>query len=96
MSIVTIALIQESDTRVFGFRWRPLYNAKTAARELLVGLGEWLDWIVSVLIKLPLIVLWVATVGAILWVLWRISRLIWLQIMRPKVATKASMNAPDI
>ena len=95
MSVVTIALMQESDTRVFGFRWRPLYNAKTAARELLVGLGEWLDWIVSVLIKLPLIVLWVATVGGILWVLWKIGRLIWLQILKPKVTTKASMNAPD-
>jgi hypothetical protein len=95
MSMVTIAVMQESDTPLFGFRWRPLYNAKIAARELLVGLEEWLDWIISVLIKLPLIVLWVATVGAILCVLWKISRLIWLQILKPKVTTKAPMNAPD-
>jgi hypothetical protein len=93
--MVTIAVMQESDTPLFGFRWRPLYNAKIAARELLVGLEEWLDWIISVLIKLPLIVLWVATVGAILCVLWKISRLIWLQILKPKVTTKAPMNAPD-
>lgn len=95
MSVVTIALMQESDTRVFGFRWRPLYNAKTSARELLVGLGEWLDWIVSVLIKLPLILLWVATMGGILLVLWKIGRLIWLQTVKPKVGTQALMNAPD-
>lgn len=96
MSVVTIALMQESDTRVFGFRWRPLYNAKTAARELLAGLGEWLDWIISILIKLPLIVLWIATVGAILWVLWKIARLMWLQTLSPKAARKTSMNAADI
>jgi hypothetical protein len=57
-----------------------------------MGLGEWLDWIVSVVIKLPLIVLWVATVGSILWVLWKIGRLIWLQILTPTIVTKPSMN----
>jgi hypothetical protein len=85
--------MQESDARVFGFRWRPFYNAKTAARELLVGLGEWLDWIVSVLIKLPLILLWVATVGTILWVLWKVGCLTWVQILKPK-EVKAPVNAP--
>jgi hypothetical protein len=92
MSVVTIALLQESDTRVFGFQWRPLYNAKTATRELLIGLGEWLDWIVSVLIKLPLILLWVATVGSILWVLWKIGRRIWLQTLKPTIVTKPSTD----
>jgi Domain of unknown function (DUF4349) len=38
MSVVTIALMQESEARVFGIRWRPLYNAKIAVRELLVDL----------------------------------------------------------
>jgi hypothetical protein len=47
MSLVTVALMQESDAQVFGIRWRPMYNAKIAARELLVGLGEWLDWVVA-------------------------------------------------
>ena len=43
MSVVTIALMEESDARVFGIRWRPLHNAKIVARELLAGLGDWVD-----------------------------------------------------
>jgi Domain of unknown function (DUF4349) len=95
MSVVTIALMQESNTRVFGIRWRPVDNAKIAARELLVGLGEWLDWVVAVLIKLPLIVLWAATVGGILWLLWSIGRSIWLRFLKPRVTRRGATNAPD-
>ena len=95
MSVVTIALMEESDARVFGIRWRPLHNAKIVARELLAGLGDWVDWVVAVLIKLPLMVLWVATVGGILWVLWKISHQIWLQFLKPTETTKDSMKAPD-
>jgi hypothetical protein len=86
MSVVTIALMQESDAKVFDIRWRPLYNAKIAARELLVGLGEWLDWAVAIFIKLPLVVLWAMTVGGILWAVWRVGRFAWLRFLKPRVA----------
>ena len=85
MSAVSITLAQESDTRVFGLHWRPLYNAKVAARELLVGLGEWMDWVVAVVIKLPLILLWALTVGALLWVVWKIGRAAWARLVRANV-----------
>jgi hypothetical protein len=86
MSVVTIALMQESDAQVFGMRWRPLYNAKIATRELVEGLGEWLDWVVAIFIKLPLIVLWAMTVGGILWAVWKVGRLAWLRFLNLKVA----------
>jgi hypothetical protein len=89
MSAVGITLTQESDTRVLGIRWRPLYNAKIATRELLVGLGEWTDWVVAVLIKLPLILLWALTVGALLWVVWKIGRAAWPRFLKAKNAGKA-------
>jgi hypothetical protein len=89
MSAVRITLTQESDTRVLGIRWRPLYNAKIATRELLVGLGEWTDWVVAVLIKLPLILLWALTVGALLWVVWKIGRAAWPRFLKAKNAGKA-------
>ena len=89
MSAVSIALAQESDTRVFGIHWRPLYNAKVSLRELLVGLGEWMDWVIAVFIKLPLIFLWTLTVGAITWVVWKIGRAVWLRARRAKNAGKA-------
>ncbi len=86
MSVVTIALMQESDAQVFGMRWRPPYNAKIAASELVVGLGEWLDWVVAISIKLPLIVLWATTMGGILWAVWKVGRLAWLGFLKPRVA----------
>ncbi|MGA3318545.1 MAG: DUF4349 domain-containing protein [Candidatus Korobacteraceae bacterium] len=89
MSAVGITLSQESDTRVLGIRWRPLYNAKIATRELLVGLGEWTDWVVAVLIRLPLILLWALTVGALLWVVWKIGRAAWPRFLKAKNAGKA-------
>jgi hypothetical protein len=89
MSVVTIALTQESEARVFGIRWRPLYNAKVAVHDLLEGLGDWLDSVVAILIKLPLIVLWTLTVGLILWVVWQIGRSVWLRFLKPRLAQKA-------
>ncbi len=88
MPTVSITLTQESNTRVLGIRWRPLYNAKISTRELLAGLGEWIDWVVALLIKLPLILLWTLTLGALLWVVWRVGRAAW-RFVRPKNAASA-------
>jgi hypothetical protein len=82
MSVVTIVLMQESDARALGVHWRPVYDMKIAVHELLVGLGEWLDWVVAVVIKLPLIVVWITTVGAIIWICWRIGRFVWMRFQK--------------
>jgi len=84
MSAVEINLTQQSDARILGLRWRPLYNAKVATRELLVGLGDWTDWVVEVVIKLPLILLWVGTVGGLLWVVVKIGRAAWIRFVKPR------------
>jgi len=89
MSVVNIGLRQEYEARVFGIRWRPLYNAKVAVHDLLEGLGDWADSVVAIVIKLPLIVLWTLTVGVILWVVWRIGRSVWLRLLKPRLAQKA-------
>ncbi len=87
MSAVQITLTQESDSRVLGIQWRPLYNAKTATHDLLAGLGRWMDWIVEVLITLPLILLWAVTIGAIVWIVWRLGRAVWRRV-KPKNPAK--------
>jgi hypothetical protein len=89
MSLVTIALTQESEARAFDVGWHPLYNAKAAVRDLLEGLGDWVDSVVAILIELPLIILWTLTVGAILWVVWQIGRSVWLRFLKPRLAPKA-------
>lgn len=88
MSAVQITLTQESETRILGIRWRPIYNAKVATREMLVGLGEWTDWVVELIIKLPLILLWAVTVGALLWVVWKFGRAVWERFPRAKHAAQ--------
>ncbi|HEU5402467.1 MAG TPA: DUF4349 domain-containing protein [Terriglobales bacterium] len=85
MSLIAIVLAQQSDTRVFGSQWRPLFNAKVAFRDLFSGLSDWLDWIVAVLIKLPLIVLWLATIGVIAWGGWKVGRWGWLRWFKPRM-----------
>ena len=84
MSAVQINLTQESDARVFGIQWRPLSNAKAATHELLIGLGDWIDAMVTIVIKLPLILLWTATVAAFLLVVWKIARALWRRVKPPK------------
>jgi len=96
MSAISVSLTQESDTRVLGIGWRPLYNVKTATRELLAGLGEWMDWVVSLFIKLPLVLLWALTVGGLLWVIWRIGRAVWPRFVKAKKpgSTTTQPSAP--
>ena len=84
MSAVQITLTQESDSRVLGIQWRPLYNAKTATHDLLIGLGDWVDFIVTLFIKLPLILLWTVTVAAFLLVVWKIARALWRRVKPPE------------
>ncbi|MFZ0313599.1 MAG: DUF4349 domain-containing protein [Candidatus Korobacteraceae bacterium] len=89
MSAVSIILTQKSDIAVVGVQWRPLYNAKIAVRELLAGLGDWTDWMVALLIKLPLILLWALTVGGLVWLVWKIGRAAWPRFLKAKDAGKA-------
>lgn len=62
MSAVSLSLRQPYATTIGGIEWRPLNNAKSAVRDLLTGLSDWADSIISVVINLPLILLWIATV----------------------------------
>jgi len=89
MSQVAIILSQPAETRVLGAEWKPLDNAKTAMRELLSGLGDWLDWIVAVLIRLPLVAIWTGTVGFIVWVVWKVGRWGWLHWFKATLTPQA-------
>lgn len=82
MSAIQISLTEEPQATVAA-RWRPLYNAKNAAHEMLVGVGEWLDWAVAFIISLPLILLWTCSIGGLLWVAWRSLRWAWLRWFKP-------------
>jgi hypothetical protein len=77
MSAISIRLIQESDAQVAGLHWRPLYNAKLAAREMLSGLADWVDFLVALILKLPLILVWFVTAVLLAAMAWKGMRWLW-------------------
>ena len=82
MSAIQVSLSEEPQATV-ATQWRPLYNAKNAAHEMLTGIGDWVDWAVAFVISIPLILLWVCSVGGLLWTGWRILRFVWVRWLKP-------------
>ena len=95
MSAVEISLNEQVTAPVSAVEWRPWYNAKAATHELLVGLGAWMDWVVQLLIELPLFLLWTVTIGGILWTVWKMGRAVWRRIA-PKNAGLGTGPAGDL
>jgi Domain of unknown function (DUF4349) len=71
---LNITLRSEADAQVFGLNWRPLYQAKSAAREGLDGLGEYAAAMTAFVFDLPMILLWLFTILAGAAVGWRILK----------------------
>ena len=80
MASITASLIEEGDVKVFGLSWRPLYVAKQALRSMLAGLADYVDSMINFVFQLPVILLWLATIGLIFMVGWKILRWIWKKI----------------
>lgn len=71
MTEITAYLTAENDVTVFGIYWRPLGELKQAVHSLLLGLADYASIMMAFLIYLPLILLWVLTGAAILFVIWK-------------------------
>jgi hypothetical protein len=84
MSQIKIALDQPTESAVLTGRWHPMHNARLAATELLEGSSEWLDWIIAMLIKLPLYLLWTFTVVTILLVASKVLLRAWRWLRPPQ------------
>lgn len=74
MATIVVSLRPQIDTAVFGLNWRPLYQLKVAARSALDGIADYATAMVSIILYLPVLLLWGATIlfGAV--VGWRILR----------------------
>ena len=71
---INITVRTEGDAKVFGLKWRPLYQLKIAAREGLDGFGEYAASMTTFVFYLPTILLWLFTILAGAAVGWRILR----------------------
>ncbi len=74
MSSITMTVRPQVTALAAAFEWHPLANAREAYRDLVAGLATFADFIVGVLIRLPLILLWTAFILAIAIYGWRVGR----------------------
>lgn len=77
MTSITASLTEEGDVEVFGINWRPLYVAKQALRNTISGLAGYVDSMINFVFQLPVILLWLVTIGLIALLGWKILRWIW-------------------
>lgn len=70
MSAVTIQVKQQSAVVVAG--WHPGENAREAWRTVVSGLTAFADGVVTLVIMLPLVLLWTVSLGGLTWLVWRI------------------------
>jgi len=71
---MTITLRAETEARVWGLNWRPLYSLKLAVRDGLDGLAEYAGTMAEILFFLPTVLLWMVTIIASGAAAWRIAR----------------------
>lgn len=83
MSTIRINLSADADIKVFGLRWRPLIVTKRAFKSMLEGLTGYVDAMIMFIFKLPVILLWIATITAILFVLAKFLRFLYRKIIKP-------------
>jgi len=73
---INISLRSETEARVFGLDWRPLYQIKLAMRQGLEGLAGYASTMAGLVFLLPTILLWLVTIILGAAVAWRVLR--WL------------------
>lgn len=74
LASITVQLTAEKDVQVWGLHWRPLIVIKQALRDLISGVAGYVDGIIRLVFLLPVIALWLVTILAGAWIVWRIGR----------------------
>jgi hypothetical protein len=74
---IAVTLHAEADAQVFGLHWRPLYALKSAARDGVEGLGDYVSAMTAAIFRLPAFLLWLVTIVAIAAITWRSTRWAW-------------------
>jgi hypothetical protein len=77
MSTINVSLTAQADVQVFGIEWRPLFIAKQALRNLISGLTGYINFIIALIFFLPVLALWLVTLGIVLFLFWKVGK--WLK-----------------
>ncbi len=84
MSTINITLEADADVKVFGLRWRPLIVIKQSIRSMMENLSKYIDAMIRFIFQLPVIILWICTVGLILFIVYKIGRAIFRRMFLRK------------
>lgn len=91
MSTVSLDLHMNAAT-FSAIRWTPSLTARNALHDLAQGLADWADVLLSVLIELPLILLWVLTIAAAALIVWKPSRFVLRRFRKPQPISQPSAS----
>lgn len=83
MSTISVSLTSEADIEVFGIRWRPLYVAKQSFRTMLTGFTGYVDTMIRFAFGLPVLLVWLVTLGAAVLVGYKVIRWIKRKFFSP-------------
>ncbi len=84
MSTISVSLTSESEVKIFGLYWRPLANLKQSLRKMFEGLTGYADALVKFIFALPVLLLWLVSVGVIAFLGWKVLRFVWKRFFSPK------------
>ncbi len=71
MSTITVSITSEANVEVFGIVWSPMSVIKQGVRNSLQGVVNFINEIIALIFMLPVILLWIAFVGVLLWTGWK-------------------------
>ena len=74
MSLLAVSVVAEQEAQVLGIRWRPLYQIKLSLRSALEGIADYATSMVSLVMYVPVILLWVLTAFVIAKLGWKLLR----------------------
>lgn len=85
---INITLRSDTEARVFGLDWRPLYQIKLAMRQGLDGIADYASTMAGFVFLLPTILLWMVTIAVGAAAGWRVLRWIARRLFGWKPAEK--------
>jgi hypothetical protein len=80
MATLSVSLRSESVVAIGGVRWQPLERIRIALRDATQDLADYGDFLILVLFRLPVMLLWVLTLAGIAAVGWKLARWLWRKL----------------
>jgi len=88
MSTITVNITSKSDVTILGIYWKPISVLKQSLHNLVVGMTEYIDYMIDFVFNLPVLILWLATYIFFGVMGWKVLRWVWMKYVKVSVAKK--------